>query len=135
MCSSDLLELENVPGTVTLFNGPGGRSITVHIHLTNPALISIAFDAPLRRTRGKYGYVLTANVPEGLQTLIAPDSYGALRRFTTTVGITRKVRGRTRGYIEAKRCPRSGRVPVAGAFFFNEDRATTSATGTIRCTR
>ena len=129
------LDLSNVPGRVTLFNGPRGKSITVHIHLTHPALISIAFQAPLRRTRGRYGYTLTANVPEGLQTLIQPDSYAALRRFTTTVGITRKVKGRTRGYIEAKKCPRSGRVPVAGAFYFNEENASTSTTGTIRCKR
>jgi hypothetical protein len=127
------LDLSNVPGRVTLFNGPGGKSITVHIYLTNPALISIAFDAPLRKTSGRYGYTMTNPVPEGLQTLIQPDSYGALRTLTATVGITKKIRGRTRGYIEAKRCPKSGRVPIAGQFFFNEESSQASAEGEIKC--
>jgi hypothetical protein len=126
------LDLSMVPGRVTLFNGPGGKSITVHIYLTNPALISIAFQAPLVKTKGRYGYKLTAPVPEGLQTLIQPDSFAGLRTFTSTVGITKKVKGRTRGYIEAKRCPKNGRVPVAGQFFFNETPST-SATGEIKC--
>lgn len=127
------LDLSNVPGRVTLFNGPGGRSITVHIYLTNPALITIAFKAPLKRVRGKYGYTMINPVPEGLQNLIPPDSYGALRTLTATVGITRKIRGRTRGYIEAKRCPKGGRVPIAGTFYFNEDNARASTEGFIRC--
>jgi len=127
------LELRNVPGRVTLFNGPGGRSITVHIYLTNPALISIAFKAPLKRVRGKYGYTMVNPVPEGLQNLIPPDTFGALRWLTATVGITRKIRGRTRGFIEAGTCPKSGRVPIAGTFYFNEDNASTSTEGFIRC--
>lgn len=127
------LDLSNVPGRVTLFNGPGGRSITFHIYLTNPALISIAFDAPLKKTSGRYGYTLTTPVPEGLQTLIEPDSFGALRRFITTVGITKRIRGRTRGYIEGKTCPRSGIAPIEADFFFNEEDSTAHALGEIRC--
>jgi hypothetical protein len=126
------LDLTNVPGRVTLFNGPNGKSITVHIYLTNPALIKVAFDAPLVKTSGRYGYKLSAPVPHELQTLIEPDSFAGLRRFTSTVGVTKTIRGRKRGFIEAKRCPRSGRVPIAGEFWFNEG-TTTSTTGEIRC--
>jgi hypothetical protein len=127
------LGLSNVPGRVTMFNGPGGRSITFHIYLTNPALISIAFEAPIKKTSGRYGYTLTVPVPEGLQTLIEPDSYGALRSFTSTVGLTKTIRGRTRGYIEGKRCPSSGRAPIEADFFFNEENATAHALGEIKC--
>jgi hypothetical protein len=126
------LDLVRVPGRVTLFNGPGGKSITVHVYLTNPALIRIALDAPLVKTPGRYGYRLTAPVPEGLQELI-PDAFAGLRTFTSTVWATKKVHGKTRGYIEAKTCPKSGRVPIAGQFFFREG-GTTSSVGSIKCT-
>lgn len=123
----------NVPGRVTIFNGAGGKSLTIHIYATNPVLISEAFDAPLVRTRGRYGYRLTANVPRTLQE-INDGWFAVLKKFDTTVGATRMVRGRKRGYIEAKRCPRGGRAPIAGTFsFMNNAVAPTSTTGWITC--
>jgi len=108
----------NVPGTVTFFNGSrNGKRITIHIRALRPVDINEAFDASLVKTRGRYGYKLTANIPMSLQE-IYPSWFAQVRRFESTFDAKIKVKGKTRGYIEAKKCPKSGRVPVAGAFSF-----------------
>lgn len=122
-------DVYNVPGRVTLFNGAGGKSITVHIYATNPVEISEAFSAPLVKTGGRYGYKLTADVPDSLQE-IADGWFAEVKKFTTTV----KATWRGRGYIEAKKCPKSGRAPIAGAFDFLRESSPTSALGFIKCT-
>jgi hypothetical protein len=118
----------NVPGKVTLFNGQGGKSITVHIYAENPVLISEAFTAPLKKTGGRYGYKLTANIPPTLQE-IADGWFAEVKRFSTTVN----AKWRGRGYIEAKKCPKNGRAPIAGAFDFLREASPTSALGIITC--
>ncbi|ADB52060.1 hypothetical protein [Conexibacter woesei] len=120
-----------VPGRVTIFNG-GGTNITVHIYATNPVLISEAFDAQLVRTSGRYGYSMNIRVPDSMQE-ISDGWFAELRRFTATVGATAVVRGRRRGYVEAKRCPKSGRAPIAATFGFLRESAPTSAVGWISC--
>jgi hypothetical protein len=121
-------DVYNVPGKVTLFNGAGGKSITVHIYAENPVLISQAFTAPLRKTSGRYGYKLTADIPYELQE-ISDGWFAEVKRFTTTVD----AKWRGRGYIEAKRCPKGGRAPIAGAFDFLREAAPTSALGFVTC--
>jgi hypothetical protein len=117
-------------GKLTLFNGPNGKSITINVSITNPALINITFSAPLRKTSGRFGYVVTAKVPAGLQTIL--DGPIVVRRLDLTTGATRTVNGIRRGYIEALRCPRSGRAPLHGDFSFSQG-AKTSDAGTIAC--
>jgi hypothetical protein len=117
-------------GRLTLFNGPGGRSITVNVSIINPAQINMTFSAPLRKTSGRFGYVVTANVPAGLQTIL--DGPIVVRRIELKTGATRVVRGVRRGYIEAFRCPRNGRAPLHGDFTFSQG-VTTGANATIAC--
>ena len=51
-------------GRLTLFNGPGGSSVTFNVNASiTPALINDTFEAPLVKKHGKYGYVLTLNAP------------------------------------------------------------------------
>lgn len=117
-------------GRLTLFNGPGGRSITLNVSIINPAQINMTFSVPLRKTSGRFGYVTTANVPPGLQTIL--DGPIVVRRLDLTTGATRMVRGVRRGYIEAFRCPRSKKAPLHGDFSFS-DGVKTSADATIAC--
>ncbi len=121
-----------VPGTVTFFNGSrNGKRLTIHVRALRPVDINHAFDASLVKTGGRYGYKLTAKIPDILQE-ISPGWWAQVRRFSSTFNATTTVRGKKRGYIEAKRCPKAGRVPVAGAFDFTEG-ASTSALGWITC--
>jgi len=125
-------ETWNVPAIVTFFNGSrSGNRITVHIFAERPVDIYLAFDATLVRTKGRYGYKLTADIPEELQE-IYPTWYPQVRWLESSFNQTIVVRGRKRGYIEAKRCPKSGRVPIAGAFDFRQG-SSTSSTGWITC--
>jgi hypothetical protein len=105
------------PITVTLYNGPKGKSIVFRIRGEQPAVIDVPFDAPLKTlSGGAYNYELTVNVPEILQRVAGlPIS---LRNFNVKVGATRKVKGKKRGWIEVLICPPKALVPISGDFSF-----------------
>ncbi|HEX4806741.1 MAG TPA: hypothetical protein VFU94_12650 [Conexibacter sp.] len=117
-------------GTLKLFNGPHGKSIVFNVNITRPALINDTFDAPLKKTSGKYGYVLTSNIPADLQTIL--DGPIIVRKIDITSGITKVVHGVKRGYIEAFKCPKGGKAPVHADFTFSGG-VTSSADSAIRC--
>jgi len=121
-------------GKLTLFNGPGGKSITFNVSITTPALINKTFSAPLKKISGRYGYVLTNNIPTELQNIL--DGPIVVRSIDVTTGLTRVVNGVRRGYIEAYKCPRNGKAPMHADFAFNTDTgltATSSADTNILC--
>jgi hypothetical protein len=107
------------PITVTLYNGPKGKSITFRIQGEKPAVIDVPFDAPLKTlSGGAYNYELTVAVPDILQRIAGlPIS---LKYFNVKVGASRKVKGRNRGWIETLICPPKALVPLQGDFSFVE---------------
>jgi hypothetical protein len=111
-------------GRLTLFNGPGGRSVTFNVSITTPALINKTFSAPLKKISGRYGYVLTSPVPTELQNIL--DGPIIVKSIDVTTGLTRVVRGVRRGYIEAFKCPRNGKAPLHADFSFNTDTGLTA---------
>jgi hypothetical protein len=117
-------------GALTLFNGPGGRSVIFNVYVTTPALINKTFAAPLRKISGRYGYLLTSNIPTELQNIL--DGPIVVRSISVTTGATRVVRGVRRGYIEAYKCPRNGRAPLHVDFGL-EGGITERADTSIRC--
>jgi len=123
-------------GTLTLFNGPHGKSIVFNVNIVTPALINDSFNAPLVKTHGKYGYVLTNNIPSDLQTIL--DGPIVVRSISVTTGATRVVHGVRRGYIEAYKCPRSHKAPIHSDFFLTQGvapfaTASASADANISC--
>jgi hypothetical protein len=117
--------------TVRLFNGRRGRSVVFYFHGTNPARVDTAFAAPLRRKRGgRWNYVLSIPVPDTLQVVAGIPIY--VSEFVSTVGATRVVRGRRRGFIEAWACPPGAQVPVRGDFEFLES-GPAGVSSWIRC--
>jgi hypothetical protein len=133
---ADVREVDayNVPAVMTMFNGPGGRSVTLHVYAENPALISDAFTLPLTRIPGRYGYKLTIDVPYRLQE-INEGWFVEIRKISVSVGATIRDRrtGRTRGYIEAGRCPSSGLLPVSSSFEFLRESPPTTILGNVAC--
>lgn len=117
-------------GTITLFNGPDGKSITLNVSILHPAQLNVTFKVPLRRTSGRFGYVATAKIPSKLQTIL--DGPIVVHGLDLKAGATRTVRGVKRGYVEALRCPGNGRAPLRGDFTFSQS-VTTSASASIRC--
>jgi hypothetical protein len=107
------------PITMKLYNGPGGKSITFRIQGDRPAVIDSAFTAPLKTfSGGLYNYGLTVPVPEELQRIAGVDV--SLHFLNVTVNAKRKVKGRTRGYIETLICPPGALVPLGTSFSFLE---------------
>jgi hypothetical protein len=124
-----------VPAYLTIFNGKGGKSLTVHVDAQNPVLISEAFTAPLVKTGGRYGYHFTAPLPADLQE-ISGGWFAEVRSLTATVGATITRGGRKIPYIQSTTlCPKSLGVPFASRISFMRDYAPVSATTTIRCRR
>jgi hypothetical protein len=121
-------------GKLTLFNGPHGKSITFNVDIRTPALINKTFSAPLKKTSGKYGYILTNNIPTELQNIL--DGPIIVKSIDVTTGATRIVHGVKRGYVEAFKCPKSHKAPLHADFSFNSDTgltATSSADTNIAC--
>jgi len=104
-------------GKVTLFNGPGGRSITMNVHVVRPADINTTWTAVFAKTHGRYVLKLSANVPDELKSVL--DSPIVVSRIHVTTGATRIVAGVRRGYTEAVHCPKGGKAPFHGDFVFD----------------
>lgn len=126
-------------GAVTIFNGPGGKSATINVNVIRPAAINATFKAPIKKTKGKFGYTTTVIVPPSLQEIL--DGPIVVDRILTNLGATLTINGKKRGYIEAgpKVCPKSGKLPVRGDFNFKDAdtgvEATSSTDATIKCVR
>src|SRR3954447_3621960 len=109
--------IENID--LTLYNGPKGKSITFRIQGKQPAVIDVPIDGPLKTfSGGNYNFQLVVDIPDILQRIAGlPISLDFLN---VKVGATRKVKGRTVGYIETLICPPPALVPIHGDFAFLE---------------
>ncbi|HEX7289592.1 MAG TPA: hypothetical protein VF250_00570 [Conexibacter sp.] len=111
-------------GRLTVFNGPGGRSVVLNFVVVRPALINATFEAPIRRLHGgRYAFELSSAVPPELQRVLDGDV--VVERLDITTGATRVIDGRRRGYFEAVSCPRGGSA-VHGEFHFNQGARATA---------
>lgn len=105
-------------GKMTIFNGPGGRSIVLNFVVINPALINATFQAPIIRLHGgRYAFELSTSVPPELQKVLDGDV--VVKRIDITTGATRTIGGHRRGYLEAGTCPKHGSA-IHGEFQFNQ---------------
>lgn len=119
------------PITLQLYNGPRGKSITFRIRGERPAVIDVPFDAPLQTfNSGLYNYRLTVPVPDILQRIAGVEV--SLDHLNVTVNGKRKVKGRTRGYIETLICPPGALVVIGSTFSFLE-APDFSSDGYIHC--
>jgi hypothetical protein len=111
-------------GRLTIFNGPGGRSIVLNFVVVRPALINATFEAPMRRLHGRrYAFEFASSVPPELQRVLDGDV--VVERLDMTTGATLMIDGRRRGYFEAVACPRGGSA-VHGEFQFNQGASATA---------
>lgn len=127
-------DVYRVPAKLTFLNGPGGRSIVFLAEAHNPVEIYEAFEAPISRTRGRYGFELEVPVPYTLQE-INDGWFTEIRTLRATVGATAAGRdGRRRGYLEATtRCPANGSFPIAADFRFLHVPEPSGVLGTVTC--
>jgi hypothetical protein len=115
---------------LTLFNGPGGNSVTFNVNISSPSHLNVTFSAGLRQAPGKYGYVLTSRIPATLQQIVG--SPVLVKRIHVTVGALQVIDGIRRGYLETLGCPSSHHVPFHADVFF-KPRANAGADAMVRC--
>lgn len=113
---------------LTLFNGPDGRSITMNVSIKSPALVDKTVSARLRRVEGADKLTLVA--PAELTNIL--DGPIVTSHIHLAIGATRIVHGIKRGYVEAKRCPHSGKAQMHGTFRFRRG-AKASADAKVAC--
>lgn len=102
-------------GTLSLYNGPGGRSVTMHLRVVNPAQIEETISIPIVKTSGRYAFKTSVSTPPKLQTIL--DGPIVVSRILLTIGVTRTIGGVKTPYFEANNCPREG-SPLHGDYFF-----------------
>jgi hypothetical protein len=116
------------PLTVTAFNGPGGKSLLLHVVGSQPIAIDSVIDAKLSKASGKYGTKLTVPIPASLQQPVS-GVYATLTKFATNV------KGTSKGtpYVGLAGCS-GGKLNFKGTFTFT-DGSTLGATSTTKCSK
>jgi hypothetical protein len=112
---------------VTAYNGPGGKTVLLHVVGSSPLSIDDVIVGKLQADTGAYGRKLVVAIPEGLQ---APSGVTAtLTSFVTKVG------GSSKGipYVALKGCS-GGKLKFKGDFVYT-DGSKQSPTSTTACTK
>jgi hypothetical protein len=112
---------------VTAYNGPGGKTVLLHVVGSSPLSIDDVIVGKLQADTGAYGRKLVVPIPEGLQ---APSGVTAtLTSFVTKVG------GSSKGtpYVALKGCS-GGKLKFKGDFVYT-DGSKQSPTSTTACTK
>ncbi len=102
----------------------------MNMNIKTPALINDTVSARLRTLTGRFAHKLTLVAPPDLTEVL--DGEIVTTRVHLAIGASRVVHGVRRGYVEAGRCPRSGRARMHGAFTFRRG-AEAGADATVAC--
>jgi len=119
---------------MTVLNGRGTknkRAISIYAKLKEIPTLTVQLDGTLRKTSGKYGYVLDMPVPT-----IAPIGAGSeasITSFQTTVGGYARKKGKKVPYVEAPTSCSGAGWPFQGQFTYG-DGAKATVSAHIGCT-
>jgi hypothetical protein len=111
---------------ITAYNGPGGKSILLHVKGAQPLDINTVIVGALKPDTGKFGRKLVVAIPSNLQQPLA-GVFATLTSFVTKVG------GSAHGtpYVALKGCS-GGKLQFKGDFVFT-DGSKQSPTSTTAC--
>lgn len=123
--------------TVTLFNGPSGKSVILLIEAVTPS-VTVAIPASLTGASGAFSKRLTVAFPPNLQEVAGIQV--AVTQFRAAVTGTTVRNGRRISYVQTTSCPSTKRMKLRGDFTFNDDNGQPgggliSSTGSIACRR
>ncbi len=116
-----------------VYNGPGTnkkRGITIYAKLKEIPTLTVQLDGTLRKTSGKYGFVLDMPVPTIAP--IGPGSEASITQFSTLVGGYARKKGKKVPYVEAPTSCRGG-WPFQGVFTY-ADGAKSTVNAKLGCT-
>jgi hypothetical protein len=126
------LELD-FPAQVQVFNGPGNASVRkIFVYARAIDTVTVLLTGTLKRTPGKFGYVLDMPVPP-IPTVGASDNNASITKFDVKVGGWGRVKGKRTPFIEAPtKCTAPG-WPFLGEFHY-VDGTSSSSSALIGCT-
>jgi hypothetical protein len=113
---------------VTAFNGPGGKSVLLHVTGNKPLMIDSVIVGKLASDSCAFGRKLVVSIPANLQQPLT-GVFATLTSFMTSVG------GSANGtpYVALKSCS-GGKLKIKGDFVFT-DGSKQSPTSTTSCTK
>jgi hypothetical protein len=114
--------------TVTAYNGPGGKTVLLHVTGSTPLRVDSVIVGKLSPDSGGFGRKLVVTIPANLQQPLT-GLYATLTSFVTSVG------GSAKGtpYVALKGCS-GGKLKIKGDFVFT-DGSKQSPTSTTACTK
>ncbi|MFL5893795.1 MAG: hypothetical protein ACJ76Z_01620 [Thermoleophilaceae bacterium] len=119
---------------VTVFNGPKGKSVLLHIHGTSPATIDGAFEGKLIPIKGSgpYGLKLDVKIPQNLYEP-APGVFTPLTDFNTNITGTTRVKGKQYGITATTACPRGHKWQFKAIFNYANSAPQDNANTQVKC--
>jgi hypothetical protein len=113
---------------VTAYNGPGGKTVLLHVNGATPLNIDSVIVGQLTPDTGAFDRKLVVAIPANLQQPVG-GAYATLTSFLTTVG------GSSKGtpYVALKGCS-GGKLKFKGDFVFT-DGSKQSPASTASCTK
>ena len=117
-------QVENLK--ITAYNGPGGKSILLHVVGAQPLQIDTVINGKLKPDTGKFGRKLDVTIPPNLQQPLT-GVFATLTSFVTKVGGTSK----GTPFVALKGCS-GGKLHFKGDFTFT-DGSKQSPVSTTAC--
>jgi len=119
--------------TVTIFNGPKGKSTEIYLHGTSPAAIDAAFESKLKPIRGgPYGYQLISDIPQNLYEPV-PGLFTPLTDFNVSIKAITRVKGVQYGVVSTVSCPKSHKLPFKGTWNYANAPQQDNAQTVVSC--
>jgi hypothetical protein len=121
------------PADVTVFNGPGkGSTRKLLVYARAIQTVTIVLEGTLRKTSGRYGYVLDLPVPP-INTVGGAENDAAITNFNVKVGGYGRVHGKRVPFVEAPTACHAPGWPFQARFTY-VDGTTGSSSARIGCT-
>lgn len=133
--------LGNDPGgpnesiTVTIFNGPKGKSVLFHLKGTTPVAVNAAFAGKIIKIRsGTFGYKLDVTIPKSLYNPVGA-TYTPLTDFNVKIKAIKRVAGKQVSLVSTISCPKSKKWPFKGVWDYANAPEQDNAQDLVACTR
>lgn len=123
--------------TVTVLNGPKGKTTLFHLKGTTPVAVNAAFAAKIVKIRsGAFGYKLDVTIPKALYNPVG-TTYTPLTKFSVKIKAIKRVNGKQVGILSTISCPKSKKWPFKGTWNYanTEHPEQDNAQDTVSCTR
>lgn len=119
--------------TVTIFNGPKGKTVNFYLKGTDPIALTAAFAAKIIKiSSGKFGYKLDVTIPKSLYNPVE-GVYTPLTDFNVKIKAIKRVAGKQVSLVSTTSCPKSKKWPFKGTWDYANAPEQDNAQDLVSC--